>query len=282
MGETATETQTTQQTTTAQVTPDWRAGLTGEYAGLATEKSLESFKGKDWTEVGPSLAKAWVETKKLVGAKAPALKIPDATSTPEEVALYRKAIGVPDDPSGYHFTRPEVAILAEWDEAQEQRFLTRMHQAGVPAEAVQKISNWYGEELSQLEQGILRYREAAMQELRREWGPDYAANLGVGNRAVTEFGGKALGEFLKNTIVDGLMLGDHPILIRAFAKIGKELMEAGAIPATGISHLTPEEAAERVTELQAELLKVPQGSEQARAVIDRIIQHQRIAAGRSA
>ena len=59
-------------------------------------------------------------------------------------------------------------------------------------------------------------------------------------------------------------------------------MEAGAIPATGISHLTPEEAAERVTELQAELLKVPQGSEQARAVIDRIIQHQRIAAGRSA
>ena len=46
----------------------------------------------------------------------------------------------------------------------------------------------------------------------------------------------------------------------------KDLMEHGAIPATGTAHLTPEEAQERLKTLQADLLKVPQGSAQAKAL----------------
>mgnify|MGYP001612693061 CR=1 FL=1 len=256
---------------------DWRAGLTGEHAGLAAEKSLEGFKGKDWAEVGPALAKAFVETKKLVGAKAPALKIPDATSTPEEVALYRKAIGVPDTPEGYGVKRPEAAATADWDAAAETALVGKLHGIGTPPNVVQAILDWYGQYLSDQQAGWRREAEAAGQELRRDWGANYAANLGIANRAIQQYGGDALVDLFADN-----GMGRHPLVVKTFSKIGLDLMEAGAIAPTGTAAVTPEEAAERVKELQAELLKVPQGSEQARAVIDRIIQHQRIAAGRSA
>lgn len=255
--------------------PDWRTGLTGEHAALAQEPSLASFKGKDWTEVGPSLAKAFVETKKLVGAKLPALKIPDAQSSPEEIAVYRKAIGVPDGPEGYSITRPEAA-LAEWNEDAEKNFLTTMHQAGVPNTIVQQILNWYGQYLSEAQTGYRREAEAANQALRRDWGPNYSANLGVANRAIQQYGGDALVDLFA-----GNGMGRHPLVVKTFAQIGKDLMEAGAIPSTGLAHLTPEEAAERVKTLQTDLLKVPQGSDRAKEIINSIIAHQKIAQGRA-
>lgn len=271
MAETATVDATT-STTTITMAPDWRAGLTGDFAPLAQDKTLERYKGKDWGEAGPQLAKALVEANKLLGTKQ-TLKIPDEHSTPEETAAYRKAIGVPDTAEGYRITRPEAA-LTNWDETAEKNFLANMHQAGVPEPIVQKILNWYGQYLSEQQRGWHREAEATSQQLRTEWGPDFSANVGVANRAIQQYGGDALVDlFAQNG------MGRHPLVVKTFASIGKELMEAGAIPSTGIAHLTPEEAQERVKTLQADLLKVPQGSDRAKEIINQIYAHQTMAQG---
>ena len=255
------------------VVPDWRTGLTGEYAPLAQDPSLATFKGKDWAEVGPVLAKSYVETKKLVGVKQ-TLKIPDEHATAEEIAAYRKAIGVPDAATDYRITRPEAA-LTDWDEPAEQAFLTEMHRLGTPPTVVQGILNWYGAYLSEQQRGWHREAEATSQELRRDWGPDFAANVGVANRAIQQYGGNALVDlFAQNG------MGRHPLVVKTFAAIGKELMEHGAIPSTGIAHLTPEEAQERIKTLQEDLKKVPQNSDRAKEIINQIIAHQNIAQGR--
>ena len=44
-----------------------------------------------------------------------------------------------------------------------------------------------------------------------------------------------------------------------------------------VGRVTPEEAQERMKTLQADLLKVPHGSDQAKALIDQIIQYTKIA-----
>lgn len=254
---------------------DWRTGLTGDFAPLAQDKTLERYKGKDWGEAGPQLAKALVEANKLLGTKQ-VLKIPDEHSSPEEVATYRKAIGVPDTAEGYRITRPEAA-LAGWDETAEKNFLGNMHQAGVPEPIVQKILNWYGQYLSEQQRGWHREAEATSQQLRTEWGPDFAANVGVANRAIQQYGGDALVDlFAQNG------MGRHPLVVKTFASIGKELMEAGAIPSTGTAHMTPDEAQERVKELQANLLKVPRDSSQAKDLINQIVALTNIAQGKRA
>jgi len=209
---------------------DWRASLTGDFAPLATEKSLESFKGANADEVLPQIVKSFVETKRMVGAKTDGMvKVPGADAKPEDVAAFHKAIGVPDSPTGYQIKRPEVAATS-WDETAEQGFLAAMHRAGAPAGAVQAAMNFYGEFVA----GQLRAASDAAKtvdaDLRREWGPNYDANLGRANRALQEYGGDALVEFLMSS-----GLGRHPLMVKAWAKVGNELVEHGAMPAVGIS-----------------------------------------------
>lgn len=274
MAETTIETEPVLPGTAA--APDWRAGLTGDYAALAQEKSLESFKGKDWADVGPSLARAFVDTKKLVGAK-PGVKIPGEGATPEEIAAYRTATGVPPDPSGYHITRPDVAASGDWDEAAEAAFLTEMHKHGAPPAVVQSIITWYGKYQADQQNGWRREAEAAQQEMRRDWGPNYEANVGRANRAVQQYGGDALVDLLART-----GLGRNPLVVQTFAKIGNDLVEHGAMKADPVGRVSPEEAQQKAAELQADLLKVPQGSPRAKEIIDQIVALTRIAAGRSA
>ena len=274
MAETTTEETTTATTAAATTTAalDWRAGLTGEFAPLAQDKSLESFKGQDWTEVGPSLAKAFVETKKMVGAKAPALVVPGEGATPEQVAAYRKATGVPDAPDGYSISWPEFPPGEALDEAAQGAWLTRMHQIGAPTHIVQAFATLYGQHVNTLHNGYRREAEAAGQELRRDWGANYDANLGRANRAIQQYGGDALVDlFAQNG------MGRHPLVVRMFAKIGDDLVEHGAMAGDTVGRVTPEEAQERMKTLQADLLKVPHGSDQAKALIDQIIQYTKIA-----
>ncbi|MDP3702913.1 MAG: hypothetical protein Q8R78_00770 [Candidatus Omnitrophota bacterium] len=255
---------------------DWRAGLTGEFAPLAQDKTLELFKGNDWTEAGPQLAKAYVEARKLINAKAPALTVPGEGATPEQVAAYRKATGVPDAPDGYAITWPELPPGDALDEAAQGAWLTRMHQIGAPAHIVQAFATLYGQHVNTLHNGYRREAEAAGQELRRDWGPNYDANLGRANRAIQQYGGDALVDlFAQNG------MGRHPLVIRSFAKIGDDLVEHGAMAGDTVGRVTPEEAQERMKTLQADLLKVPHGSDQAKALIDQIIQYTKIAQGQA-
>src|SRR5438093_625268 len=77
---------------------DWRSALTGEFAPLATDKSLEVIKGKDWSEAGPLLAKGYVSAQKMIGGS---VQIPGPQATPEQIKAFRAKIGVPGDVAGY-------------------------------------------------------------------------------------------------------------------------------------------------------------------------------------
>lgn len=252
---------------------DWRAGLTGEYAPLAQERSLEAFKGQDWAEVGPTLAKAFVETKKLVGAKPSAVTIPGEGATPEVIAAYRQAIGVPDTPEGYRIVRPAAALDGMWDVAAETALLGKLHAVGTPPPVVQAIMTWYGDFLTEQQTLFRREAEAASQALRRDWGPNYDANVGRANRAIQQYGGDALVDlFAQNG------MGRHPLVVATFAKIGTDLVEHGAMTGEVVTAVTPEEAQERVKSLQAELLTVPHGSDRAKALIEQIVTYSKVAA----
>ena len=112
------ETLTGETTTTALATApaateapqDWRSGLTGDHASLATDKTLANIKGKDWQEAGPTLAKMLVESQKVIGKRNEGMiKLPGPGAKPEEVAAYREAIGVPKVPSDYKVELPADA-----------------------------------------------------------------------------------------------------------------------------------------------------------------------------
>lgn len=65
-----------------------------------------------------------------------------------------------------------------------------------------------------------------MGELQTEWGSSFDAQLDMANRAFAMACGEHVEEVRQIRLADGSFLGDHPHLVRAFAVIGKSMMEA--------------------------------------------------------
>lgn len=257
---------------------DWRAGLTGDYAPLAQDKTLEQFKGKDWTEVGPVLAKSYVEARKLIGTKPVGLVPPGTQATPEERTAYdaalRKTLGVPDAATGYKVKRPEAAIDAGWNDAAEGQFLATMHKAGAAPTVVQAAIDFYGALEQQRLQAGRDEANAVGATLRSEWGPNYEAYLGRANRALQEFGGDELVTMLTES-----GLGRHPIMVKAWAKVGNALVEHGAMRGDGLQTMSSADAEAKLADLRKQLVEMDEAHPRRAELVEEIISVTR-AAGR--
>lgn len=250
---------------------DWRSTLPEE---LRSEKSLESFRDV------AALAKSYVETKKLVGQRVD-LKPPTKDSTPEQIATWRKALGVPDTPDGYlqaGVVRPELAASGEWDEAAESAFLDLAHKNHIPPGFVNATLQFYAKLEADKQAASSRSRQAVASALRTEWGPNYAASLGRANRALQEFGGDEMVTLGRETrLADGSLLGDHPALIKTFAKIGNVLVESGAMDPEGIAAgMSADDAREAIKKKQAEMKALPEGHPRTRELVDEVLALARI------
>ena len=86
-------------------------------------------------------------------------------------------------------------------------------------------------------------------ELKREWGADYDGRLDQAQRAFGQF---ASPEF--SALMDETGLGNHPELVKAFAKIGAMLGEDKLIVGTGLgqSKVTPHDAKDQIQSLYAD------------------------------
>lgn len=237
---------------------DWRTTLPDD---LKADKSLEGFKDV------AGLAKSYVETKKLVGQKT--LKVPAADSSPDDIAAWRKALNIPETADGYLtiVKLPEIAADPAWNKDAEKSFLSEMHKLHAPPAVVQAALNIYGSLEAQKRDGAVKETQAASQELRREWGATFDANLGRANRAIQEFGG---GELID--VFESSGLGRNPIVVKTFAKIGNALVESGAMATEGLaSGLTPDEARQKIADLRKEMAKLPEGSPRTKELIDEVL-----------
>lgn len=266
-----TETLTAPETAAAATpVPSWRDSLPED---LKADKSLESFK-----DVG-ALAKSFVETKKLVGQKA--LAVPGDGATPEEKAAFHAALGVPKTPAEYKLKGHEMMAHPEWNRGAQDAFLKIAHAHGfTPAQAdaaVQFYANFIGE---QVKSNTTMATEGRV-ELKTDWGVNYDAFMGIANQAMTQTA-SALG-VERGDLYNATSGTDPALVARLFHWVGSNLAEHGLLqgePAAGIT--TPAEAAGKMQELQAQLLKVPEGSQQARALIDQIANLGRAIAPRAA
>ena len=158
---------------------------------------------------------------------------PGPDASPEEQAAYRRQLGVPESPEGYHLSLPEGLPESlrpdAAGEALQQDFAAAMHEAGASNAVVQKALDWYygtlGQTVEQQERSSVERRAEAEASLRHTWGSDHERNLTFAQRAVRDFGDDDFVTLLENQQIDGVMLGDHPAFVRAFAAIGRRMGE---------------------------------------------------------
>lgn len=187
------------------------------------------------------------------------IRVPDENSPPEEVAKYRKALGVPDAPDGYKITLPENIALNDIDKAMIEAVKPIALESGIPAPALNNLVSKFMELSNNLSAQVAAQsaEQAKVHEtqLRQEWGAEFDANLNVARRVASAMG-PDFTKFLNETSLEnGGMLGDHPVMAKILATFGHRMGE-------GDVHIgsTPHERTSVKAEIDQLNAAVPVGS----------------------
>lgn len=219
---------------------DWRASLDETLRADPTLADIKDLNG---------LAKSYVHAQRMVGKDK--VVIPGEGADASEWDMFYERLGRPGDgnykldpagllPEGVGF-EPEVA----------DRFKKVFHAAGLNQKQAADIFKGYLEYVGEIhntqQTGTAQQREQWVGEIKKEFGKAYDERVDLAVRAVETFGGPELIKWLDET-----GMGDNPLFVRMFSKIGMQMQEALTQPGQsgrGFT-MTPDTARQEIARMQ--------------------------------
>ena len=211
-------TETTQPTTpvatpTAQPTSSWKDSISEEYRA---DPSIEKF-----TEID-ALAKSYINATKMIGQDK--IVIPTKNSTQEAWDEAYAKLGRPESADKYALDVKSDVV--PFDETAIKSFAEQSHKLGLNNKQAQGILEFYKNNMEGSAQQAKIDTETAQsqaeQQLRQEWGRDFEGKV---KQAGALAKANINPEVLDMTLSNGTRLGDHPEIIKGFAKIAGMMSE---------------------------------------------------------
>ena len=211
-------TETTQPTTpattpAAQPTSSWKDSISEDFRN---DPSIEKF-----TEID-ALAKSYINATKMIGQDK--IVIPTKNSGQEAWDEAYAKLGRPESPEKYTFdVKSDVVNM---DEGAIKSFAEQSHKLGLNNKQAEGILDFYKNNMEGTAQQAKIDTETAQsqaeQELRQEWGRDFDGKV---KQAGALAKANINPEVLDMTLSNGTRLGDHPEIIKGFAKIAGMMSE---------------------------------------------------------
>ena len=205
-----------------------------------------------------------VSTSQIGGAPRQTLS-PEAP--PEDVVAFWAELGKPDTADGYELSPGDSATgydidLSDW-------FRQAAHDANMPANMAKSLHDAFRDHMAaqadRYWQAIAQKRDESEAILRRDWGAGFEGRMQDARRAIERFGGQSLKDTLNDT-----GLGDHPLLVRAFADMGRLLAgNGGGIPTDEAAAGTPTAVPANATQAQRQILRLRSNADFMAAYGDR-------------
>lgn len=192
-----------------------------------------------------ALAKSHVELNKAFSKKFDKL-------SKEELSAYYTKMDIPESAEAYEFE--PLDIPEGFSDVLTEPFSKWAHEAKLSREQANILRNKYMEiskaEVEQQIERINKTREDNLYSLEKDWGLAYKDKITAANEAITKYGGVDALSKLKDAGLD-----TDPVIIKAFAAIGADLMEdsntgGGNTKATQV--MTPAEAQNAVEKFSAD------------------------------
>ena len=173
---------------------------------------------------------------------------PGEDAEEEEVTAYREALGVPNDVDGYDFLLPEGMERTDQMMDSEDHWANLFLDNNVPkATADVLIGEFRGEiekmmgQKAEMDDAYTKQSEA---DMRKEWAEDYDKNIIFASRASEALLGDDFEDARHIETSDGRFILDNPILVRMFAKLGRDMGEGalGSVATEGEKDTLMEQA----------------------------------------
>ena len=224
------------KTETPQATTDWKASLSEE---IRSHKSLENIKDIE------GLAKSYVHAQKMVGSDK--IPVPNKYATDKDWDAVYEKLGRPKSADGYKYDLPQDKQV---DEASLKEFSNQAHKLGLLPTQANGVVKFYNEmtakSIQDADSKALAARENSTKELKQEWGQAFDQKI---NQAATLAKSVGATELFDTNLADGTKLGDHPVMIKAFAELASKMGEDSIVQASGPAYLTPNQIEKQIGEL---------------------------------
>ena len=202
-------TSTTQSTTQS----TWKDSISEEYR---KDPNIEKF-----TEID-ALAKSYINATKMIGQDK--LAVPTNNSTEEAWNEVYDKLGRPESAEKYSLDAKSKVVSL--DENAVKQFAETSHKLGLNNKQAQGLLEFYKQNMEGTAQQAKIDTETAQaqaeQELRSEWGREFDTKV---KQAGSLAKANIKPEVLDMTLSNGTRLGDHPEIIRGFAKIAGMMAE---------------------------------------------------------
>lgn len=214
--------------------PPGDLSLRARLAGALSEEERPAF--QRWADSYTSdaeFARGAVTMRSQFDGRVP---IPTETATPEQVDKFWQKLGKPAEAKAYAFDfgKNDDGTPVELDDdnaswlesykehAHKHHYTQAQFQSGV--EFFQDLEGKRQEIAVQRNNRMIDETEAA---LKKEWGPDYDANILAATDAGVEYSGSEQEwlEFAEMPLANGMKVGAHPTLVKALAKVGRSIAE---------------------------------------------------------
>ena len=211
--EPTTETKPEVTTTTTTTTSSWKESISEQYRN---DPNIEKF-----TEID-ALAKSYINATKMIGQDK--VVIPTNNSTEEHWDEVYDKLGRPESAEKYSLDAKSKVVSLD-DNAVKQ-FAETSHKLGLNNKQAQGLLEFYKTNMEGTAQQAKIDTETAQaqaeQALRSEWGREFDTKV---KQAGSLAKANIKPEVLDMTLSNGTRLGDHPEIIKGFAKIAGMMAE---------------------------------------------------------
>lgn len=226
------------ENTEAETPQTWRDSLPED---IREDATLAKYENVD------SLAAAHINLQRHLGADKIAKPVTD--SDWNDVYNF---LGRPEDANGYEIALPED-VQGLISEESLNGLQSKAHELGLNQSQFTGLMDWWsndqGRQMAAHKEGLETAITDAESAMKEEWGRAYEQNLAASQKAVQEYGGDELVQYLNES-----GLGNNPALIKAFANIAKANMpdkDLAGPQNNAEAALTPQEARDQASTLMA-------------------------------
>lgn len=172
------------------------------------------------TQITPMSSEQASITQELVQPVTEQIIIGEELTADDVNRIYTK-LGRPESPDKYDLSG---IVPDTYNQDVLEQFKQKAHETGMSQEGVRKMAEWYKEVEVKQHEAINKARaiqdDQHIMTLKTELGANFDAEVRNARKALDAYTDKAFKQYM-----DESGLGNHPALVKAFAKIGRELSE---------------------------------------------------------
>lgn len=191
-------------------------------------------------------AKSYLNQSKVIGADK--VVKPSNSWSDEQYEEFYSAVGRPEEPDMY-----ENTLESRYSDEEISGLRQMAFEAGLQQRQFEKIAGFLAanaEESAASRHAVIEKNGLeARQQLEQEFGRATDQKIGIAHETAKNYLGPDNMEIFETELPNGMLLGDHPAILKMFVSIAESMGEDGVVGETTELVMTPQEAKRQIDEM---------------------------------